>query len=93
LLILDEPTRGVDVGAKAEIQELISESVDAERGVLLISSEMEEISEGSDRVYVLRDGRTVAHYGAQEASQDALMHAMASGEALDAHSVTRGKDQ
>ena len=57
LLILDEPTRGIDVGAKAEIQGLIDELAEAGLGVLMISSEIEEITEGSDRVTVLRDGR------------------------------------
>ena len=59
LLILDEPTRGIDVGAKAEIQALIRELADQGLGVLMISSELEEVIEGSDRVFVLRDGRTV----------------------------------
>ncbi len=60
LLILDEPTRGIDVGAKAEIQALIRELADQGLGVLMISSELEEITEGADRVFVLSDGRTVA---------------------------------
>ncbi len=60
LLILDEPTRGIDVGAKAEIQALIRQLADQGLGVLMISSELEEVIEGSDRVFVLRDGRTVA---------------------------------
>ena len=60
LLILDEPTRGIDVGAKGEIQALINELAEAGLGVLMISSELEELTEGSDRVVVLRDGRTVA---------------------------------
>jgi monosaccharide-transporting ATPase len=60
LLILDEPTRGIDVGAKAEIQALIRELADQGLGVLMISSELEEIVEGADRVFVLSDGRTVA---------------------------------
>ena len=60
LLILDEPTRGIDVGAKAEIQSLIRELADQGLGVLMISSELEEIVEGADRVFVFSDGRTVA---------------------------------
>src|SRR5947208_10301176 len=58
-LILDEPTRGIDVGGKADIQTLIRGLADAGLGVLMISSELEEVIEGSDRVFVLRDGRTV----------------------------------
>ncbi len=77
LLLLDEPTRGIDVGAKAEIQRLIDELSQEGLGVLLISSELEEISEGADRVVVLREGHTVAEFSHAEASQDALVHAMA----------------
>src|SRR5918992_787650 len=80
LLVLDEPTRGIDVGAKAEIQGLIDELADNGLGVLMISSELEEITEGADRVVVLREGRTVAEFDHAEASQDTVMHAMAHGE-------------
>jgi ribose transport system ATP-binding protein len=79
LLILDEPTRGIDVGAKAEIQELIDELAGQGLAVLMISSETEEIIEGSDRVTVLRDGRTVAEFAHDEIDQDALISAMAHG--------------
>jgi len=79
LLILDEPTRGIDVGAKGEIQSLIDELADNGLGVLMISSEIEELTEGSDRVVVLRDGRTVAELPRAEISQDAIMAAMAHG--------------
>ena len=60
VLLLDEPTRGIDVGAKAEVQRLIDELADEGLGVLLISSDMEELIEGSDRVVVLKDGAVVA---------------------------------
>jgi monosaccharide-transporting ATPase len=79
LLILDEPTRGIDVGAKAEIQALINEFADNGLGVLMISSEIEELAEGSDRVVVLRDGRTVAELPREQVSQDSIMAAMAHG--------------
>jgi ribose transport system ATP-binding protein len=79
LLILDEPTRGIDVGAKGEIQRLINELADNGLGVLMISSEIEELIEGSDRVVVLRDGRSVAELPAEQISQDAIMSAMAHG--------------
>jgi galactofuranose transport system ATP-binding protein len=84
LLLLDEPTRGIDVGAKAEIQQLIEELAEAGLGVLLISSELEEIIEGSDRVVVLRDGRTVAEFPRAAISQDAILTAMAHGEVTPA---------
>ncbi|GAC1504851.1 MAG: sugar ABC transporter ATP-binding protein [Ktedonobacteraceae bacterium] len=77
LLILDEPTRGIDVGARAEIQSLINELAGRGLGVLMISSELEELTEGSDRVVVLRDGQTVATLAHEHISQNAIMAAMA----------------
>ena len=77
LLILDEPTRGIDVGAKAEIQSLIKELADQGLGVLMISSELEEIVEGADRVFVLSDGRTVADLPHAKSSASTIMAAMA----------------
>jgi galactofuranose transport system ATP-binding protein len=83
LLILDEPTRGIDVGAKAEIQSLIRQlSVDG-LGVLMISSELEEIVEGADRVFVMREGRTVRELAKSEISESAVMQAMAHGTSPD----------
>lgn len=79
LLLLDEPTRGIDVGAKSEIQKLIEELAESGMGVLLISSEIEEIIEGSDNVVVLRDGITVAELPREGLSQDAILTAMAHG--------------
>jgi ribose transport system ATP-binding protein len=83
LLILDEPTRGIDVGAKAEIQALIRELANQGLGVLMISSELEEIVEGADRVFVLSDGRTVADLPHAEATAPAIMAAMAHDETLE----------
>lgn len=80
LLLLDEPTRGIDVGAKGEIQKLIEELAESGMGVLLISSELEEILEGSDSVVVLRDGSTVAKLPREGLSQDAILTAMAQGQ-------------
>jgi len=73
ILILDDPTRGIDVGAKAEIQTLISELAGQGMAVLLISSELEEVVEGSDTVVVLRDGAVVGRLRAAEVTQDAVM--------------------
>ncbi|HEY0793848.1 MAG TPA: ATP-binding cassette domain-containing protein [Chthoniobacterales bacterium] len=81
LLILDEPTRGIDVGAKAEIQALVGALAADGLGVLMISSEIEEVIEGSDRVYVMREGRTVASLHRREITEDAIMNAMADGSA------------
>lgn len=77
LLILDEPTRGIDIGAKGEIQHLLDELADAGLGVLMISSELEELVEGSSRVVVLRDGRAVAELRDESISEQAIIHAMA----------------
>ena len=79
LLILDEPTRGIDVGAKAEIQSLVRQLADEGLGVMMISSELEEIVEGADRVFVLREGRTVAELEGEAISEGAVMGAMAHG--------------
>src|SRR3712207_9588984 len=59
VLILDEPTRGIDVGAKAEIQRLVDDLAAKGLGVILISSELDEMTEGSDRVVALREGAVV----------------------------------
>jgi len=83
LLILDEPTRGIDVGAKAEIQRLIDELAGQGLSVLMISSEIEELIEGADRVTVLRDGATTSTMSHQEITQDLLLAAMAQGPAGD----------
>lgn len=80
LLLLDEPTRGIDVGAKSEIQKLVEELAESGMGVLLISSELEEIVEGSDHVVVLRDGVTVAELAHEGLNQDAILTAMAHGQ-------------
>ncbi len=80
LLILDEPTRGIDVGAKAEIQALIRELARDGLGVLMISSEIEEIVEGADRAYVMRDGRTVAALDGDALTEQNVMTAMAQGD-------------
>ena len=81
LLILDEPTRVIDVGAKAEIQSLIAGLAEKGLAVLMVSSEVDEIAEGADRAYVLRDGRTVTELGGGTLSEERLLHAMAHGAA------------
>jgi ABC-type sugar transport system ATPase subunit len=77
VLIVDEPTRGVDVGAKAEIHGLIDELATKGNGVLLISSELPEIINLSTRILVLRNGRIVGEVVRARASQEALMRLMA----------------
>jgi len=77
VLILDEPTRGVDVGAKAEIHALIDQLAAAGHGVLLISSELPELLALSTRILVLRAGRLVAEMPRADATQDRLLAQMA----------------
>ena len=89
-LILDEPTRGIDVGAKAEIQALINELAESGLGVLMISSELEELVEGSSRVVVMRDGRCVAELLGDQISQDAIIHAKAEGGETDTAAPSDG---
>ena len=81
LFIVDEPTRGIDIGARREIQALVDELASTGLGVLMISSDLEELVEGSSRVVVLRDGKDVAELGHDELSQDAIIRAMAAGSA------------
>ena len=79
LLILDEPTRGIDVGTKSEIYRLIHTLTQAGMAVLLISSEMPEILGVCDRILVMRKGRLVAEFDRQNATEEALMAAAAVG--------------
>lgn len=92
VLLLDEPTRGIDVGAKAEVQGLIDELADEGLGVLLISSDMEELIEGSDRVVVLKDGAVIAELTGDDVTQDRLMHAIAAAPESDAELKTVAPD-
>jgi monosaccharide-transporting ATPase len=87
VLILDEPTRGIDVGAKGEIQRLIRSLSDSGLSVLMISSELEEVAEGADRVFVLREGRTVAELLGDEITEERILAAMAQGHGLHQEAV------
>ena len=80
LLILDEPTRGIDIGAKGEIQSLVNELAADGLGVLMVSSEIEELVEGSTRVVVLRDGISVAELSGSEVSETTIVHTLAGHE-------------
>ena len=77
ILILDEPTRGVDVGAKAEIHALIGELAEQGAAILLISSELPELLSLSDRILVLRAGRMVGEVARADANQERLLRLMA----------------
>jgi putative multiple sugar transport system ATP-binding protein len=73
ILILDEPTRGIDVGAKYEIYTIINRLADEGKGVILISSELPEILGVCDRIYVMSEGKIVGEMPASEASQEKIM--------------------
>ncbi|MCQ2982304.1 MAG: ATP-binding cassette domain-containing protein [Treponemataceae bacterium] len=73
ILILDEPTRGIDVGAKYEIYLIINRMVAEGKSVILISSEMPEVLGMSDRIYVMNEGRMIAEMDAKDASQEKIM--------------------
>jgi putative multiple sugar transport system ATP-binding protein len=73
ILILDEPTRGIDVGAKYEIYTIINRLASEGKGIILISSELPEILGMSDRIYVMRNGKIVGELPAKEASQEKIM--------------------
>jgi ribose transport system ATP-binding protein len=77
VLLLDEPTRGIDVGAKAEVQGLVEELAQQGLAVLLISSELEELVEGSDRIVVLRDGAVVDVLTDERVDAGSVMSAIA----------------
>ena len=80
ILIMDEPTRGIDVGAKYEIYCIINELVAAGKSVIMISSELPEILGMSDRIYVMNEGRIVGELDAEEATQELIMsHILKSG--------------
>jgi putative multiple sugar transport system ATP-binding protein len=76
ILILDEPTRGIDVGAKYEIYGIINELAEAGKAVIVISSEMPELLGISDRIYVMNEGRFVAEMATKDASQEKIMRAI-----------------
>jgi ABC-type sugar transport system ATPase subunit len=73
LLILDEPTRGIDVGAKQEIHSLIEKLANNGIAILMISSELPEVLGVCDRIIVLHEGRITGHYSDKEATQEKIM--------------------
>lgn len=75
LLIVDEPTRGIDVGTKSEVHRLIGEAVTSGLAVLMVSSELPEVLGVADRVYVMREGRIVEELARDTANQELIMTA------------------
>ncbi|MBI3152152.1 MAG: ATP-binding cassette domain-containing protein [Chloroflexi bacterium] len=74
VLILDEPTRGIDVGAKFEIYTIMTELVRQGMSIIMISSELPEVLGMSDRIYIVASGRIAGELSAQEATQEKIMH-------------------
>jgi len=79
VLLLDEPTRGVDVGAKSEIYRLMDDLAKEGKAILLISSELEEVLSMADRVLVMREGRITGEFPRGEATQESVMTAATGG--------------
>ncbi len=86
LFILDEPTRGIDVGAKAQIEKLVGELTEQGMSILFISSEMEEVARTSDRVVVMRDHHQVGQLEGEEVSEHAILNMIAK------HDSSAGKE-
>jgi len=79
ILILDEPTRGIDVGAKYEIYGIINELAAQGKAVIVISSELPEVIGLSDRIYAISEGRITGEVAREDATQETLMHYMTAG--------------
>jgi rhamnose transport system ATP-binding protein len=75
VLILDEPTRGIDVGAKVEVHQLIDELAARGMAIIMISSDMPEVLAMSDRVLVMREGRQMAIFDQRDATQERVLAA------------------
>ena len=79
LLIVDEPTRGIDVATKAEVHRLINQAASEGKAVLMISSELPEVLGMADRIIVMREGRQVAELSRKEATQEKVISAATTG--------------
>jgi ABC-type sugar transport system ATPase subunit len=74
-VVLDEPTRGIDIGAKSEIYALIRELATAGASVVIVSSELPEVLGIADRVFVMREGVLAAEFTREQATPEAVLHA------------------
>ena len=79
-LILDEPTRGIDIGTKTEIQKLVLKLADEGKSIVFISSEVEEMLRTCSTLHILRDGKKVGEITGEELKQDKIMETIAGGE-------------
>ncbi|GJF31780.1 sugar ABC transporter ATP-binding protein [Kitasatospora sp. NE20-6] len=93
VLLLDEPTRGIDVGAKAEVQALIDELAQEGLAVLLISSDIEELVEGADRIVVLRSGAVAGELTGEQVGESELLAVLADHGAPSAGPAPAAPDQ
>lgn len=84
VLILDEPTRGIDVGAKYEIYKIVNDFVAQGKCVIMISSEMPELLGTCDRIYVMNEGRFVGEFAGEDASQEKIMRAIQNNQPIGA---------
>jgi ribose transport system ATP-binding protein len=75
IFIMNEPTRGIDVGAKVDIYQMMEHLCEAKAGIIMISSELPELLAMADRVLVISKGKITAEYGRKEATQEKLLHA------------------
>jgi len=85
ILFLDDPTRGIDVGAKQDIYRIVEELAQAGKAILLVSSELPELLRLSDRILVLHEGRVAARYDARVATQELIMSAATASSLAEAH--------
>jgi rhamnose transport system ATP-binding protein len=91
ILVLDEPTRGIDVGAKVEVHHLIDELVKQGIAIILISSDLPELLPMSDRILIMREGRQMDIVDARATTQEAILaQAMGQAETLSRASGTEG---
>ncbi|MCL2321350.1 MAG: ATP-binding cassette domain-containing protein, partial [Oscillospiraceae bacterium] len=91
ILILDEPTRGIDVGAKYEIYRLIHELADQGKAVIMISSELVELLGMADRIYTVFEGKVTGVLNQSEANQEKLMRMMTNTSLEEHESERNGK--
>jgi rhamnose transport system ATP-binding protein len=92
VLILDEPTRGIDVGAKVEVHQLVDNLAAQGMAIILISSDLPEVLAMSDRILVMREGRQMAIFDRSEATQERVLSA-AMGQAGDLFPDADGLDR
>ena len=84
VLLMDEPSRGIDIGAKADVFKVMRDLAKAGLGILFVTSDLEEVMALSDRIVVMANGRLAAQFGLGEATQEGVVLASNSGQLLAA---------